>query len=102
MGASRMIHGVLSKAMEPNKSLLERALEHFGAQTQVSKAIEEMAELITELARIDSNRGMNIKVIEEIADVIIMINQLKILFGEELVQSHIETKLKRLRSIIDQ
>lgn len=78
------------------------AIEHFGKSSQISKAIEEMAELTTELARFQNDRGMNINIIEEIADVCIMIEQLKEIFGRGLVQFHIGSKLKRLRGLLEE
>jgi NTP pyrophosphatase (non-canonical NTP hydrolase) len=81
--------------------IILKALDHFGDKSQISKAIEEMAELTTELARQQNSKGMSINIIEEIADVAIMLEQLKYIFGEPLVSVHIERKLKRLEGRID-
>ncbi len=81
--------------------LINIAVEHFGKENQISKAIEEMAELTCELARYQNNKGMNINIIEEIADVCIMVEQLKQIFGNDLVDCHIKMKLKRLKSRIE-
>lgn len=61
-----------------------------------------MAELTAELARYDSDRGMIVNIIEEIADVSIMIEQLKLIFGTELVNCHMGIKMRRLKAIMDE
>ena len=81
--------------------LLLRAIDHFGAEKQIMKAIEEMAELTTELARFRNNRGMAINILEELADVSIMVEQMCLIFGKELVENHIAIKQRRLRLMID-
>lgn len=64
---------------------------YYGFENQISKSIEELAELIRALAT-----GTSDEVVEEIADVEIMIYQLKYLYGiETAVGDAIEYKLKR-------
>jgi hypothetical protein len=60
----------------------EKAVNGFGCRTQAIKATEELAELSIELARyaLDDTRYSREKVLEEIADVEIMLKQLKIIF----------------------
>ncbi len=82
------------------ESTIEKAVSHFGVQSQISKAIEEMSELTTELARFQNKIGMNVNIIEEIADASIMLEQLKVIFGPELVETHIKLKLKRLEALL--
>lgn len=81
--------------------ILVKAIDQFGNQNQISKAIEEMSELISELARYQNNKGMNVNLIEEIADVSIMVDQLKLIFGSELVDCQRAVKLRRLKGILD-
>ena len=57
------------------------ALEYYGNNSQVDIAIEEMSELIKELLknrRGEENRSM---IADEMADVYIMLEQLKFIFG---------------------
>ena len=64
---------------------------YYGLKNQISKSIEELAELIRALAT-----GTSGEVVEEIADVEIMVYQLKYLYGiETAVGEAIEQKLKR-------
>lgn len=83
------------------KYILNAAIDKFGKDSQISKAIEEMGELITDLARLQNSHAMNVNIISEIADVIIMMEQLKIIFGEDLVETHVEHKLKRLSGMLE-
>lgn len=76
----------------------EKAVEHFGKVPQMVKAIEEMGELSTEIAR--NIIGVYLddeKMIDEVADVTIMMKQLAIIFGEKAVEDRIEFKLTRLK-----
>lgn len=81
-----------------DSEVLQQAIDYFGKDKQIRKAIEEMAELITELAR--AERAMNVNIIEEIADVTIMIQQLSLIFGSELVNHQVSTKMRRLKNLI--
>lgn len=83
-----------------DNEIIKLAIEHYGNKSQIAKAIEEMSELVSELARYQNDIGMNIKIIEEIADVIIMAEQLKEIFGPDLVDNHIGMKLRRLKKRI--
>lgn len=74
----------------------EKAVEHFGPRAQIIKAIEEMGELSAALARGLNNIGTVEAVIEEIADVTIMMRQLRFIYGPERVDAEIERKLARL------
>ena len=67
--------------------LYERAIEKFGEEKQIQKAIEEMGELIVELSRAllaggvrDEHLLANIR--EELADVCVMTDQLQLIFGD--------------------
>lgn len=72
------------------------AIDHFGVEHQKQKAVEEMGELIVELTREQDERTDAGHVAEEIADVIVMAEQLRIIYGPALVDEQIERKLDRL------
>jgi len=84
-----------------DRQLACKAIDTFGIDYQISKAIEEMAELTCELARYKNNIGMNINVIEEIADVLITMTQMMEFFGSELVLGHVAIKERRLKKLIE-
>lgn len=81
------------------KDLHKKALELWGAQTQIMMLIEEMAELTTELCHEIRGRGKIDAMIEELADVDIMLGQIKSIFPsfEQIKQK----KLERLNSQIN-
>ena len=87
---------------ERNK-LYTRAITLFGSEKQILVAVEELAELQKELLK-NINRGKNNRdrVIDEIADVMIMVEQLYIIYGikHHEIDDHVETKLERLRLMI--
>lgn len=87
----------------------EQVIEHFGIQNQVIVAIEELAELqkeLTKFLRADNEEYGAIydedQIIEEIADVLIMIQQLMSIFevGQEIIDKMIDLKLARLKDYI--
>jgi len=59
-------------------NIYDRAIKCYGVKNQVLKAVEELNELSTSLLHWTFNKENN--VLEEIADVEIMIEQLKIIF----------------------
>ena len=58
------------------------AVERFGTEHQIKKAAEELGELIQALMRYGNGEPVIGNVCEEIADVEIMLEQLKIILGE--------------------
>lgn len=84
------------------QELYEAAIDNWGADTQAQMAIGEMSELTAALIRFGvQGRGEEQDVIEEIADVEIMINQLKCIFDREKVAETKQRKLTRLAGILD-
>ena len=91
--------------MEFNKNQINvmiDALEYYGNNPQVDIAIEEMSELIKELLknrRGEENRSM---IADEMADVYIMLEQLKFIFGinETELKVNAEFKIQRLKNRI--
>lgn len=82
---------------------LEEILRHYSPEAQIVKSIEELAELQAELARLLIKQGDVKKTTSEIADVLIMVNQLTIILDitpEELenwIKFKIDRQLERIR-----
>lgn len=70
----------LKLTAQKSDEIYRAALEAFGARAQVLMAIEEMSELTKELCKNDRGRENATYIAEEIADVEIMLGQMKILF----------------------
>ena len=80
------------------RDIYVRALNLWGNAAQIAIAIEELGELIVKLAKSDRrhNGSTTDEIVEEIADVEIMMSQLRILFGDDLVEAAKIKKLERL------
>ena len=65
-----------------NKELYMNAIETYGQKNQIMKTIEEMAELTSELCRYQiGQKDVIEKVQNELADCLIMLDQMEIIFG---------------------
>ncbi len=79
-------------------NIYHEAINKWGDFAQKLMAIEEMAELIQALCKDFRGKLDLLNVIEETADVKIMMEQLEILFGtSEAVEAAMDTKIDRLR-----
>jgi len=88
----------MNREQRANKILVD-AIDTFGAKCQIAKSIEELSELIKELAKYTNYGGYYVGGIrEEMADVKIMLSQLVLLFGP--VDDIIEAKMNRLQELI--
>lgn len=77
--------------------LYNKAIETFGEESQRRVAIEEMSELTKELCKWDRNCGNKLHIAEEIADVTIMLEQLRIIYGcDDVINDWYDFKLERL------
>lgn len=79
-------------------SILEGAIKKFDRRHQVIVAIEEMAELQKELTKWLRSKGSAAGLLEEMADVSIMLNQLQLIFGDPTEQEI--AKLERLEGLV--
>lgn len=86
-----------------NKYDFEKYVKLWGKEAQVLVAIEEMSELTKELLK-DVNRKKENRqeIIEELADVSIMLEQLKVIYDiqDEELENIIKEKVKRLEARI--
>ena len=78
------------------KQVYEQLIEKFGAENQILKCVEELNELGQVLCKLKSKsekKALVIKnIIEEIADVEIMLEQIKLILGIE------ESDVKKMKS----
>ena len=85
-----------------DRKILRKAIDTYGTEAQMMQCIEEMAELIQAINkyfRANTDEEMAkayVSVIEEISDVQIMLEQMRILFGDKAVDEQITAKLGRL------
>ena len=90
-----------------DRELLKRIIETYGIENQMLQCIEEMGELIQAINKYRRAKGSSScidsykQVIEEIADVQIMIEQMRLMFDGAAVDEVIAEKLERMRGRLD-
>lgn len=83
---------------------LKLPIEKFGKENQLRIVQEECAELIQAISkhlRDPKNVVKTMALCEEIVDVEIMLAQLRIMFGSEMIDHYKEIKLDRLKRLCD-
>lgn len=80
-----------------NSETFTEPLEHYGKSTQIVKCMEECGELIRALGKHLCNEGSYENVVEELADVDIMLSQMRYIFGHTEVDRVRTQKLARLK-----
>lgn len=91
------------------EAVLKRALDHYGIDNQLTKAVEEMAELTKEICKLKI-AGQNFNgtdlirakqnILEEKADVYITLRYLDMMFGDS--NEVIDEKIARLEGQMDE
>lgn len=87
---------------EDNIELYRRALNKWGEQAQFDQVIEECAELTTALLHYRRDKADATSVIDEMADVILILGQLRWMFGAGEVESAMERKRAKLEGMLAQ
>lgn len=81
-------------------NLYLETINTFGLPNQIEKALEELSELTLALHHYKEGKIERVAVIEEIADVTIMMEQLTIIFGKDQVDFIKKNKLDRLLKLV--
>jgi len=85
-----------------NLDLIKKAVKTWENEHQVIMAIEELAELQKELTKYLCKRGDKVHIAEEMADVEIMLAQLKIIFNDEKeMEAAKARKMEKLRRLLE-
>lgn len=88
---------------EHSEAICRRALKTYGADAQITMVFEEMAELQKELCKHARGSDNKAHIAEEIADCLIMLEQMQILFDiRDDVNKFTMVKLERLKERIDE
>ncbi|APX98652.1 nucleoside triphosphate pyrophosphohydrolase family protein [Natronorubrum daqingense] len=93
--------GGTSSSGTGRKEVLRGAVEVWGEDLQIQIAIEELSELTTELARRQRGRESYSATVEEIADVQLCLDQLKLMYNPEQVEMAEQDKLERLKRRVE-
>lgn len=81
------------------KRVYEHAIDRFGCRAQILMAVEEMSELTKEICKVfrPDCDGNNDRIAEECADVLITLEQLRMILGlDEAVAEQMDRKVRRL------
>lgn len=84
---------------EDRKKVYQAALRKWGVDLQTMMAVEEMSELTKEICKIKRGKMDMDALADEIADVTIMLEQLREIYGlNDAVCDHMDAKILRLQS----
>lgn len=81
---------------------LEKIIDYYGEEKQMVKAIEEMSELQKELCKTLIGKENRDSLVEEIADVQIMLEQLKLIVSDIELKTIMQYKIDRTIERINQ
>lgn len=84
--------------------VLQKAIETYGAESQLNVAIEELSELIKEICKHKRGADNVVAIIEEMADVYIMLEQMQMIFdlGSTVIPDAMDLKVKRLKKRLEE
>lgn len=88
---------------QDQSTILAQAIAKWGEESQRGMAIEECAEFIVAARKVSRVGGREIKpqavenVIDEIADVEIMMHQMGLIYGRDAINERIAFKIERLK-----
>lgn len=83
-------------------SLLQRAIAKYGKDAQMKMVLEEMSELQKEICKLWRGKDNRDAIAEEVADVEIMLDQLKLMLDIPYqVEQHRQKKLQRLQERLE-
>jgi len=69
-------------------NIYRELVDKFGQKHQMYVLVEEMGEATATISQfLNRNRDVEEEMLEEIADVVIMLEQMKVIYGERLVQA---------------
>jgi NTP pyrophosphatase (non-canonical NTP hydrolase) len=82
------------------EQIYQATLEKWGEEAQYDQAVEECAELIAALKHFRRGKIDKQTVIDELADVSLMLGQLSWMFGQAEVEDAITAKLAKLDKLL--
>ena len=86
--------------MDKNQ-LYQKTIDKWGKEAQFDQMTEECAELIVSLQHFHRGKIDQQAVIDEIADVTLMLGQLTWMFGPEQIEAAVQKKLKKLDKLLE-
>jgi len=84
------------------REIYAKTINKWGEKAQYDQAIEECAELIATLQHFARGKVSGDIVVEELADVFLMVGQLTYMFGEDKLTKAVEGKVTKLRQLLEE
>ncbi len=84
------------------ENIYQATIARWGVDAQYDQAIEECAELIAALKHFKRGKVSQQAVIDELADVSLMLGQLRWMFGNDRVEAAMNNKLDKLNQLLTQ
>lgn len=86
------------KKININEDIIKQSIEHYGTSIQATVCMEELSELIQQISKQERGCGTRENLVEEIADVYIVLNIIKHLYAvdDADIQNQIDHKQHRL------
>lgn len=83
------------------QEIYAKTIEKWGEEAQYDQMIEECAELIATLQHFARGKVDKEAVVDELADVFLMVGQLTYMFGEDQLADAVEKKVAKLQLLLD-
>lgn len=83
------------------REIYAKTITRWGEKAQYDQAIEECAELIATLQHFARGKVDSTAVVQELADVFLMVGQLAYMFGEERLSVAVDEKVAKLQALLD-
>ncbi len=84
------------------REIYAKTIQTWGEKAQYDQTIEECAELIAVLQHFARGKVTKDAVVDELADVFLMIGQLTYMLGEEELSAAVEKKIAKLQDLIEE
>ncbi len=81
--------------------IYQKTINKWGEEAQYDQTVEECAELIAALKHFKRGKASSQTVIDELADVTLMLGQLRWMFGAERIEAAVEKKLEKLNALLE-
>lgn len=97
-----LLTGKLNFTMMRYREIYKKTLKKWGKEAQYDQMIEECAELIATLRHFARDKVDKDAVVNELADVFLMVGQLTYMFGEDRLTAAVEKKIVKLQLLLDE
>lgn len=84
------------------REIYAKTIETWGEKAQYDQTIEECAELIATLQHFARGKVGKDAVVDELADVFLMVGQLTYMLGEGQVSAAVEKKIVKLQALLEE